>query len=269
MFSESTSPSFRAASGSKRLLRIALDSSIVFFWTVACLVSAYLLINSSFAYIYLLCGVYAAISTYFVATNWLRNSFLAIAASLFALLFAEIVLASFGGADAEPSQRAIRRYIKGYSEPLRQNGGPLGYGPIPDRAVRAWKIVGNDRVYDVTYTINESGFRTTPGVKNSIAGTSQLILDALDAKNIRTIRVSKYIPIALRADYVIDQRERHPARNANQLLGEALLQELSLGAGGRTAEDNARAAEKDGAGLPQAESELESGHEAEHPQQGE
>jgi hypothetical protein len=55
------------------------------------------------------------------------------------------------------------------------NGGPLGYGPAPGKSVRAWKTVGHDVIYDVTYTIDDSGFRLTPrpatpvGIERTIA----------------------------------------------------------------------------------------------------
>lgn len=39
----------------------------------------------------------------------------------------------------------------------------LGYGPVPGVRVRSYREMGGARIYDVRYTIDEHGLRTTPG----------------------------------------------------------------------------------------------------------
>ena len=128
------------------------------------LATAYCLINQSVLYIYLGGGLYAAALVYLVSANWLRNSFVVIAAVSLVLMAGELYFNIMEKQDSAASPRASQRETLRYSEPLRSNGGPLGYAPLPNRVVEAWKIIGVDRIYHVTYTIDRHGLRVTPGV---------------------------------------------------------------------------------------------------------
>jgi len=127
-----------------------------------CLLTAYCLINNDFVFIYGACFVYTAVATWCLSNAWLKNIFISLSALLFSLATAEAVL-SFAEPGELESERGMARYTKGYSQPLRKNDGELGYRPYPARAVQSWKTLGNERLYDVVYTINEDGYRQTTG----------------------------------------------------------------------------------------------------------
>ena len=127
-----------------------------------CLLTAYYLINYDFVFIYLACFFYTAVAAWFLSISWLKNSLISLSALLFSLVIAEAVL-SFAEPGKLELERGTARYTKGYSQPLRENGGELGYQPYPAREVQSWKTLGNERLYDVVYTINEDGYRQTPG----------------------------------------------------------------------------------------------------------
>ena len=138
------------------------DFVIIGITAIVVLAIAYKLVNENFSYIYLttlLCSLIAAI---LISTNWLKNSFVLLTAIFFSLMVGELVLRAVATDGDGESGRIRQGYTKGYSEPLRENGGPLGYGPIPNRTVRAWKIVGTESVYDATYGISPEGVRITP-----------------------------------------------------------------------------------------------------------
>jgi hypothetical protein len=127
------------------------------------LFSAYLLINDNFAFIYLAGGVCASVAICLVKGKLVKNLALVAATLFFGLSLAEVFLAAvLPEGDVATSLSKPKNYKKGYSEQFRLNGGPLGYGPAPGKSVRAWKTVGHDVVYEVTYTIDDSGFRLTP-----------------------------------------------------------------------------------------------------------
>lgn len=137
-----------------------------------CLLSAYGLINYDFVFLYAAFFIYTALAAWGSSVNWLKNGFVSLSALCFMLAIGEVVL-SF----AEPleSSREAVRYTKGYSQPLRENGGELGYRPYPERKVRAWKNFGNERLYDVVYTINADGYRETPGFSGIGESTAPIV----------------------------------------------------------------------------------------------
>jgi len=142
--------------------RKIIDLFIVLGTVVICLVTAFWLINNDFVLIYSLCFIICAVAGWALSTSWIRDCFVFLSALLFSLAIAELVL-SFAESNELESQRNTSRFSKGYSQPLRKNGGDLGYQLYPARAVRSWKTSGNERLYDVVYTINEDGYRQTPG----------------------------------------------------------------------------------------------------------
>ena len=144
------------------MARNTIDIAIVMACGAACLFAAYQLINGDFLTIYTACFVIVAIAIPVLSSMWLKNAFLSLATLLFVLAFAELVL-SFAEPGAVASERQSASYTKGYSQPLRENGGALGYRPYPDREVRSWKTFGNEKLYDVVYTIDADGYRQVPG----------------------------------------------------------------------------------------------------------
>ncbi len=139
------------------LPRIAPDFVMVLTAIGLSLLTAYWLINQGLAIIYAVCLGYAAIAAWLVSTSWLKNVTLSFSALILALLIAELVLSSLG-----PGK--VANFTKKYSPSLRENGGELGYRPFAARKVQASKTSGNETVYDVLYTINEQGYRETPGI---------------------------------------------------------------------------------------------------------
>ncbi len=142
--------------------RKIIDLFIVLGTVVICLVTTFWLINNDFVLIYALCFVFSAVAGWALFTSWIRDCFVVLSALLFSLAIAESVL-SFAEPNELESKRKAASYTRGYSQPLRKNGGDLGYQPYPARAVRAWKTLGNERLYDVVYTINGDGYRQSPG----------------------------------------------------------------------------------------------------------
>lgn len=138
--------------------RTSLDVAVAAGAGILLLAAAYLLINANFAYIYLTGTVCTAVAAYLLTRPSLRRTFVLISSLFLSLLAVEILLSVIEGPGA-----ADERYTKGYSERIRINGGALGYAAAPSKSIHAWKIVGNDRVYDVTYTTDSHGFRVTPG----------------------------------------------------------------------------------------------------------
>ncbi len=120
------------------------------------------MIHDDFVWIYGACFVYTAIATWRLSTSWLKKTFLFLSALLLSLALAEGVLSLAESAEQE-WERKSRSYTKGYSRPLRENGGVLGYRPYAARQVQAWKTSGRERLYDVVYTIDGDGYRQTPG----------------------------------------------------------------------------------------------------------
>ncbi|MDH3689553.1 MAG: hypothetical protein OEU36_08760 [Gammaproteobacteria bacterium] len=139
-----------------------IDLIIVLGAVVICLVTAFWLINNDFVWIYSLCFIICAVAGWALSTSWIRDCFVFLSALLFSLAIAELALSLAEPNDLK-SQQNTSRFSKGYSQPLRKNGGDLGYQIYPARAVRSWKTVGNEKLYDVIYTINEDGYRQTPG----------------------------------------------------------------------------------------------------------
>ncbi|UCG75763.1 MAG: hypothetical protein JSV95_00040 [Gemmatimonadota bacterium] len=142
--------------------RVLVDLGVVASGGVATLLGAYYLINGSFVWIYALAAVVCLAALRLVRLEISKRLMLALVALFASLAFAEGLLRSLAARDDAPGT-ARRLYTKGYSETLRRNGGPLGYGPAPGRAVQAWKTVGHERVYDVIYTIDEHAMRRTRG----------------------------------------------------------------------------------------------------------
>jgi hypothetical protein len=137
-------------------------------------VTAYWLINRDFIFIYAVCFVYTAAAAWWVSASWLKNTFTSLSALLFSLTIAELALA-FVEPEELRSGHNVARFVKGYSQPLRENGGELGYRPYPARAVQAWKTFGREKLYDVVYTINEDGYRQTPGFAGGEEGTPPIV----------------------------------------------------------------------------------------------
>ena len=148
--------------------RTVPDAAVAAGAGILLLSAAYLLINANFAYIYLTGTVCTAVAVILLRRPWLRHVFVLLSSLFLSMLACEILLSFIEGPGA-----ANERYTKGYSERIRINGGVLGYAATPSKSVHAWKIVGNDRVYDVTYSTDSHGFRVTPGFDPgaSIAGT--------------------------------------------------------------------------------------------------
>ena len=142
----------------KPLVRDLLLTGVI---AVAVLALAYRLINGNFAYIYLAATIGALIGTVFLSTRWIKNGFLLLTAVFLSATLGEAALRALAADEGGAPPRAA--YTKGYSLPFRQNGGPLGYAAFPDRQVRAWKTVGEERVYDAVYGISPEGIRVTPG----------------------------------------------------------------------------------------------------------
>lgn len=142
------------------LPRIAPDFAMILAAIGLSLLTAYWLINQGLAVIYAVCLGYAAIAALFVSTSWLKNVTVLFSALILALLVAELVLTSLG-----PGK--VANFTKKYSPSLRENGGELGYRPFAARKVQASKTSGNEAVYDVLYTINEQGYRETPGIDDA------------------------------------------------------------------------------------------------------
>jgi hypothetical protein len=138
------------------------DTGIIAFCGVASLLGAYYLINGSFVWIYVLGGGFSVIALMLVRAEMSKRLMIAVVSLLLSLAVAEGFLRGVASKDDAPAA-GRRPYTKGYSQPLRKEGGPLGYGPVPGRSVRAWKTVGRDRAYDVSYTIDEHGTRLTRG----------------------------------------------------------------------------------------------------------
>ena len=162
--------------GSQSLAHHALrDITAVIVAGLALLGTAYWLINQDFMYIYLSGAIYATALVYFVSTGWLRNTFVVVTAVFLSLMAGEFLLGAIEDDGGAAKLRKDQHYTRGYSQPLRANGGPLGYAPYPNRVVEAWKIVGSDRIYDVTYTIDSHGLRKTPGITASAAARSAFL----------------------------------------------------------------------------------------------
>ncbi len=162
--------------GSQSLAHHALrDITAVIVAGLALLGTAYWLINQDFMYIYLSGAIYATALVYFVSTGWLRNTFVVVTAVFLSLMAGEFLLGAIEDDGSAATLRKDQHYTRGYSQPLRANGGPLGYAPYPNRVVEAWKIVGSDRIYDVTYTIDSHGLRKTPGITASAAARSAFL----------------------------------------------------------------------------------------------
>ena len=142
--------------------RKILDLVIFLATGALCLATAYWLIHDDFVWIYGACFVYTAIATWRLSTSWLKKTFLFLSALLLSLALAEGMLSLAESAEQE-SERKSGSYTKGYSRPLRKNGGVLGYQPYAARQIQAWKTFGRERVYDVVYTIDGDGYRQTPG----------------------------------------------------------------------------------------------------------
>ncbi len=142
--------------------RKIIDLFIVLGTVVICLVTTFWLINNDFVLIYALCFIICAAAGWALSTSWIRDCFVFLSALLFSLAIAELVL-SFAESNELASKRKTSSYTKGYSQPFRKNGGDLGYQAYPARAVRSWKTFGNETLYDVVYTINEDGYRQSPG----------------------------------------------------------------------------------------------------------
>ena len=147
---------------SASMSRSFIDFVVVTGVITLCLLTAYCLVNHDFVFIYGTCFVCTAVAVWCLSVDWLKNMFVFLSALLLGLAVAEAVL-SFAEPGGVESGREVARYTKGYSEPLRQNGGELGFRPYPSRSVRSWKTLGNERIYDVVYTINEDGYRQTTG----------------------------------------------------------------------------------------------------------
>jgi hypothetical protein len=143
--------------------RPLIDTAIVIVAGVLVLLTAYwlILIGNNFAYIYLSGAMYAAIVAYLVRVAWLKNAFIGLCSLFASLMMAEIVLFALSTDDGSNATE----YVKGYSEPFRQNGGHLGSSAMPNKSVEAWKTIRQHTVYDVTYTTDASGFRVTPGIE--------------------------------------------------------------------------------------------------------
>ena len=153
----------QVSSGSPSSARRALrDIVIVIVVVLVFLNTSYWLINQYARYIYLAGGMCAAALAYLVSANWLKNTVVVVAAMSLLLMADEIYSDVMEKPSSGASVRASQRETLRYSEPLRSNGGPLGYAPLPNRVVKAWKTIGSDRVYDVTYTIDNYGLRVTP-----------------------------------------------------------------------------------------------------------
>lgn len=146
------------------LTRKVIDLTIVLGASVLCFLTAYWLVNNDFILIYGACFIYPAVAALCLSTYWLKNTFVSLSALLFILAIAEVVLSFVEPGELE-SERKAASYTKGYSQPLRKNGGELGYQPYSKREVQSWKTFSNDRLYDVVYTINEDSYRQTPGFK--------------------------------------------------------------------------------------------------------
>ena len=140
------------------------DTATIAFSGVASLLGAYYLINGSFVWIYVLGGGFSIVALLLLRTETSKRLMIGVVALLLSLAAAEGLLRSLASKGEGPVA-GRPPYTKGYSQPLRQEGGPLGYGPVPGRSVQAWKTVGRDRVYDVSYTIDEHGMRLTRGSK--------------------------------------------------------------------------------------------------------
>lgn len=144
--------------------RALADTVTIAFCGAASLLGAYYLINGNFVWIFVLgCG-FSVVALLLVRAEISKRLMIALVALLASLAVAEGLFRSLASKDEVPAA-GRRPYTKGYSQPLRQNGGPLGYGPFRGRSVRAWKTVGRDRVYDVSYSIDEHGMRLTRGSK--------------------------------------------------------------------------------------------------------
>ena len=144
-------------------IRFLKDIIILLVIAVIVLAITYWLLNENFAYIFLTALVGSVLATVFMTTSGLKNTCLFVTTLLFSLLVGESVLRAITAENSDGTGEGRPHYTKGYSKPLRMNGGPLGYGPIPDNAVRAWKTVGSEMVYDVVYSITPAGIRFTPG----------------------------------------------------------------------------------------------------------
>ena len=127
------------------------------------------LVDQSLFYIYLGRGIGAAALAYLISAPWLRHGLIAITAVLLSLMAGELYLDAIENNGSAGQRRSDQHATLRYSKPLRSNGGPLGYAPLPDRVVEARKSVGSERIYDVTYSIDDHGLRITPGVKASTA----------------------------------------------------------------------------------------------------
>ena len=239
--------------------RKILDPVILLATGALCIGTAYWLIHDDFVWIYGACFVYTAIATWRLSSSWLKKTFWFLSALLLSLALAEGVLSLAESAEQE-SERKSGSYTKGYSRPLRENGGVLGYRPYAARQVQSWKTFGRERLYDVVYTIDGDGYRQTPGFTgeeeagepivffggsfafgegvNAIlkrdyhAGfvvllwddeteASAQILEELAEKGIRTIKVSDLIPDTEMDAYRIPQ-DHHPTAAANKLIAQGL-----------------------------------------------
>lgn len=154
--------------GSSTRTRRFIDIWIVVVTGTLCAVSTYWLINRDFSLIYAVGFLFTASATWLFSCARLKNGFLALSCLLLMLSVSEVVLSHVTPSELE-SNRNAARYTRGYSQPLRRNGGDLGFEPIPDRQVEVWKTLGDKRIFDVVYTITPQGFRYIPG------------FDALDA----------------------------------------------------------------------------------------
>ena len=154
--------------------RRLIDTCIVVVSGTLCVVTAYWLINSDFSLIFAAGFVSTALATWLLSSARLKNGFLALSCFLLMLAVSEIVLSHVTPEESEFNRNAAR-YTRGYSQPLRRNGGELGFEPIPGRQVEVWKTLGDERIFDVTYSITPQGFRYIPGFDRFNA-SSALIL---------------------------------------------------------------------------------------------
>lgn len=99
-----------------------------------------------------------SVSVPFLRHERMRNAVVSAAAAFAALCCLEVGLTlttDNGFADQGGSARGFTVH-----------GGPLGYGPRPGARVRSRRILNGRTVFDVTYTIDDQGHRTTPGSRS-------------------------------------------------------------------------------------------------------
>jgi hypothetical protein len=155
-------------------LRASRDLGIALGAGALCLVTAYWLINRDFALIYAMCFVYTAAATWCLSSPLGKNAFLSLSVVWLMLAVGEVALSYATPAELEADLDS-RRYSRGYSQPLRRNGGELGYEANAGRTIRAWKMLGSQRIYDVTYTIDAQGLRQVPGLDRQRGSASPVV----------------------------------------------------------------------------------------------